>query len=319
MEFSSILSLNGTCFSTIKWRLTDCCNYNCSYCVRKYLMANKLDMNFKEDKLKVMRSVNEVARIIKELPGNVKLDLIGGEVSLFDLHSILDDLFKSCGSKLYRVNITTNMSESAEYYNDLTQLCYSYGSEIGITCSWHSDFVSLEDFIAKFSQIKSPTNQKGIRIECVSREDNQEDVKKLIRICDDNNFTYFIEKDINFINYANMELINVSSKAKKPRYKVVYEDGTERLFGSRNEFLAKDNENFLVSTLKSYYCTRDYNYVYIEKDMHRGRSTGKEFCHEVVPIEDFHPLKEPVKCACNQCSMCGQISISKDKSLLVKE
>lgn len=322
-DIKAIISLNGMCHSTIKWRLTDDCNYDCSYCIRKKFKIKEHQKieQYKIDQENCIRICPEVARIIKELPGWVKLDLIGGECSILDLHTILDILFKECGEKLKRINLTTNMSMSADYYNDLAQLCYSYGSEIGITCSWHSDYVSLEDFIKKFSLIKSPTNQKGIRIEAVSRLDNQEDIKRLIEICEQNNYTYFIERDFFVDKKDNDKLICQASKKKKERYKVITNDNEEHLYKTRNEFITSDVGDINASLFlpNGYYCSRDYDYVYIDFTQHMGRAFNPLRCNIREPIENFHPLKAPVPCCNNICTMCGQISVSKDIELLKKE
>ena len=321
-NIKAIISLNGMCPSTIKWRLTDDCNYDCSYCIRKTFKSREHQSieQYKIDEENCIKICPEVARIIKELPGYVKLDLIGGECSLLDLHTILDILFKECGDKLKRINLTTNMSMSVDYYNDLTQLCYSYGSEIGITCSWHSEYISLDKFIEKFSKIKSPTNQKGIRIEAVSRLDNQDDIKKLIEVCEQNNYTYFIERDLFASKEDKDKLICQASKKKKDRYKVITYDNETHMYKTRNEFITESDCGRGDSRYQpnGYYCSRDYDYVYIDFTKHMGRTIKPINCNEREPIENFHPLKEPLICNCSICTLCGQISLSKDIDLLKK-
>ncbi len=313
----SIISLNGTCQSTIKWRLTDICNYKCSYCIREKLTKKRV-LPYKENEELILNASKEVARIIKELPGYVKLDLIGGEVSIFNLHDLLNNMYKECGDKLKRVNITTNMSAPSDYYNDLVNLCDSYGSEIGITCSWHSEFIPLEDFINKFKEIKSP-NQKGIRIECVSRTDNKEDIEKLISICEKNNYAYFIEKDLMASEFDKNFLISKSSSNKKDRYRVDYENNKILFFKTRNGFLTNYNEGDKITfQTEGYYCSRDYDYVYIEIDKHFGRNSEEDHCRNKSDLKDFHPLKRPIKCQLPLCTLCGQISISKELDELFK-
>lgn len=316
-KIKTIISLTGICQSAIKWRLTDICNYQCSYCIRKQFGTSN-NTKLKEDVARIEKASLEVARIIKELPGYVKLDLIGGEVSLFNLHKILTNMFELCGDKLKRINITTNMSQSTEYYNDLVNLCDSYGSEIGITCSWHSEFISLEDFIEKFDKIKSP-NQKGIRIECVSRINNTKEIEKLVNICKNKNYSYFIEKDLTASSEEKESLIAESSSSKKDRYKVVYENGEQEFYKARNHFLtskACDSKIFIES--KGYYCSRDYDYVYIEIDKHMGRNNEIANCKTIQDIKDFHPLKTPIRCQNTYCTLCGQISISEKMEELIK-
>lgn len=313
----SIISLNGMCQSAIKWRLTDICNYKCSYCIREKLTTKKV-LPYKENEELILNASKEVTRIIKELPGYVKLDLIGGEVSIFNLHDLLDNMYKECGDKLKRVNITTNMSAPSDYYNDLVNLCDSYGSEIGITCSWHSEFISMKEFINKFKKIKSP-NQKGIRIECVSRTDNKKDIEKLISICEKNNYAYFIEKDLMASEFDKNFLISKSSSNKKDRYRVDYENNKTFFYKTRNGFLTNYDEgdkSFFESM--NYMCSRDYDYVYIEIDEHIGRLSEKSNCRSRNKLSDFHPLKRPAKCLNDFCTLCGQISISKESDDLLK-
>jgi len=318
-ELKGIISLNGMCQSSIKWRLTDLCNYKCTYCLRKYFIGDTEALAIKENWLRIVDVIPDVARIINELPGNVKLDLIGGECTIFNLHYLLEELFKICGEKLKRINLTTNMSQSADYYNDLTELCYKYNSEIGITCSWHYQFCSMDDFFEKFSKIKSPTNQKGIRVECVSMINNQPEVEEIIRRCEDGGFSYFIERDLRASPETKEHLIAAASSQKKDRYKILYDNGEEQLYKTRNDFLTSNkffNKKYVE--VKNYYCTRDYDYVYIEIDYHIGRNSDSSNCKTKNNIKDFHPLKNPIKCLNFGCSMCGQMSVSKNKEELIK-
>ena len=312
-NIKSIIDIKGKCQSVVKWRLTDCCNYRCSYCIR-YAWSRKpqdLDM-LEEDNRLAMKLIPEIARIIKDMPGKVKLDLIGGEVSLLSLENILEGIFKITGDKLYRVNLTTNMCKSAEYYTNLCDLVHSFGAELGITCSWHPEFCSFENFFEKFSQIKSPTNQKGIRAECVSRLDNQEDIKKFIDFCESKGFSYFVERDLNVPEGLKKELLIGSSKKKSDRYKIVTEDGQELFFKTRNEVIAGETLGYRNFALcNDYYCTRDYDYVYIEKDIHMGR-IGDSNCKQKESIYDFKPLEEPKICIKPCCTLCGHMSLSKD-------
>ena len=317
----SIIDLKGKCQSVIKWRLTDACNYKCSYCLR-YAWSNKTQDTslVQQDNSLAISLIPEVARIINEMPGKVKLDLIGGEVSLLDLETILNGIFAITSDKLFRLNITTNMFRPAEYYTNLCNIVYKNGAELGITCSWHSERCTFEDFFEKFEQIKSPTNQKGIRCECVSRVDNQEDVKRFIDYCESKGISYFVERDLNATPEEKKTLIIGSSSKKKDRYKIITDAGEEKLFKTRNEVISGelvDYQSYATST--DYYCTRDYDYVYLEKDIHMGRIGGAD-CKNIESIYNFHPLKGPKLCHKPGCTLCGHMSIGLIKEdLEVKE
>ena len=318
-NIKSIISLNGMCQSTIKWRLTDLCNYSCSYCIRaEFGKSARTQISLKENEERIFKALPEIARIIQELPGNVKLDLIGGECSLLNLYRILEEILKVCGDKLKRINLTTNMFRDSSYYNDLVNLADSYGSWLGITCSWHSEFVSLEEFMKKFGEIKSPYPE-SIRAECVSRIDNQEDIKKFIDICEQHNYVYFVERNLQETPENKEKLMVKMSSKKTDRYKVVCEDGTERLYKTRNDFITTNEEgNKLYVKSWDYYCSRDYDYVYIEIDKHMGRLTLEDTCKQLNDIKDFHPLPRPSMCQVPRCTLCGQISLSKEWENLKK-
>ena len=317
-DIRGIIDIKGLCDSVIKWRLTDACNYKCSYCLR-YSWSNKTQDTslVQQDNELAIKLIPEIARIINEMPGKVKLDLIGGEVSLLDLETILTGIFAITGNKLYRLNITTNMFKSAEYYTNLCNLVNDNGAELGITCSWHSESCTFENFFEKFEQIKSPTNQKGIRCECVSRIDNQDDIKRFIDYCESKGISYFVERDLNALSEDKKNLLVGSSSKKKDRYKVITDEGKELLFKTRNEVISGEftNYGFFVDA-KNYYCTRDYDYTYIEKDIHMGR-IGNSDCKKVESIYDFHPLKEPEICEKPGCTLCGHMSVGNIKEDLI--
>ena len=317
-NIKAIIDLKGKCQSVIKWRLTDVCNYRCSYCIRHSWSKKPQDLKYLQEDIKLINeTAPEVARIINEMPGKVKLDLIGGEVSLLDLTSILTTLFKICGNKLFRINITTNMSNSAEYYTNLCNLVASYGAELGVTCSFHSEFTTLDKFISKIKQIKHPTAQKEIRAELVSHLYNQELVRQFIDICEKEGITYFVERDLSADPEIKSQLLIGSSKKKLDRYKVISDTNEEKLYKTRNEVISgnlSDYGHYLE--LNGLYCTRDYDYVYIEKDEHIGR-IGDSDCKQRENIFYFHPLTEPKLCIKPGCTLCGHMSVSKVKELLM--
>lgn len=316
-KIKAVIDIKGLCTSSIKWRLTDCCNYRCSYCIRHAWTNKPQDLSKRnEDNDLMLKTAPEIGRIINEMPGKVKLDLIGGEISLLDLPKLFEILFSICGNKLFRINITTNMSASAEYYTNLCTIVYEHGAELGITCSFHNEFISLQDFINKFSQIKSPTNQKGIRAELVSHLFNQELVREFIDICEERGFTYFVERDLNADPEVKKQLLIGTNKKKDNRYKIITEDNEEIYLKTRNMLISGEATNFThYLNVKDYYCTRDYDYVYIEKDKHFGR-IGDSDCKQIEDVFYFHPLSEPKPCVKGGCTLCGHMSVSLDKDLI---
>ena len=118
-----------------------------------------------------------------------------------------------------------------------------------------------------------------------------------------------MERDLNATPEEKKQLLIGSSAKKKDRYKVITDEGKELLFKTRNEVISGELVNYTsYANSNSYYCTRDYDYVYIEKDIHMGRIEGSN-CKNIQPVYNFHPLKHPQLCERPACTLCGHMSI----------
>lgn len=330
MKIKSIIDIDD-CNSAIKWRLTDACNYRCSYCIRKvYGRLESQDVEMLKEDLKIIFDVApEINRIIEELPGTVKLDLIGGEVSLIDLKELLKKL---TSPKLKRVNITTNLSMNESYYLDLIEYLYQRGIILGLTASCHLEYTTVEKFINKIHSIKIKSKDRCyIKTEFVSMETNQEECKKFMEECELKQITYLIDRDMRCDDSIRSNLISATSAKKNIRYKILFEDGTEKTYQSRNAFITGNLNTIHNRAFNSsgYYCTRDVNYVYIEKDKHRGKGPDtidtwqrpvydENNCRNFCYVSEFHVLQKPSKCSKKGCTLCGHFSLALEKKDLTK-
>lgn len=297
----------------IKWRLTDCCNYNCSYCIRK----DKLDniKNIKSDQKLIEDTIPEIARLILESNKTTRIELIGGEVSILDLETILLNLFKSTNNLIKRINITSNFSRDVSYYNNLIDICTNYGVELFMTFSWHKEYTQLNSFIDKL-KLLTISDFISVKVEMVNTLDNKKDVNDFIEICSLNNIDYSVDADVN-VKVAN-NLITTTNERKKPGYIITKDDNTIETCNSIRELVKKYGiyeTNKIM--LKDYYCTLDYNYVYVDKNLHIGYNKWANKCKIPEPISDFHLLKEPIICP-KGCSLCGHMSVSKNKEELIE-
>ena len=315
----SVIDLNDTT-STIKWRLTDACNYRCSYCVRAYLARAKQDVQqLKDDWTRCKKAAPAVNRIINAMPGTVKIDLIGGEVSLYNLEELLVEI---TSPKLIRINITTNLSRPADYYIRLIKYCRERNILLGLTASFHSEYETLPRFFQKAQSIRKESAGALIfTLEMVSRTENQEQVKLFIKKCEFYEFDYLVEKDIKN-GRQNDSLIKCAKKRTNARYKIIYSDNSVRFYYSRNDFITlkdKEHQDGLGFKTKGFYCYRDVNYTYIDRDQHMGKlriapdNPQAEKCLNLCPIEQFTPLKEPTICQSQACTLCGHITVSKER------
>lgn len=296
----------------IKWRLTNCCNYNCSYCIRK----NKLDdiKNIKYDQQLLEETLPEIVRLILENNKTTRIELMGGEVSILNLETILLKLFNSTNNLIKRINITSNFSRDISYYNNLIKICSEYNVQFYATFSWHREYSTLEKFINKFNQLEN-NELTHFEIETVSQSNNIEEIKEFINVCNKNNIDYLVDADVKDKNCN--ELITTTNKRNKIGYKIIKDDGSIETCNSMRE-LIKNYGDYAknIIYLKDYYCTLDYNYVYIDKNLHIGYNKWANKCKIPEHISCFHLLKEPIVCP-KGCSLCGHMSVSQIKEDLL--
>lgn len=291
-----IIDLDKSC--VIKWRLTDICNYHCSYCVRRDFIQeqSQLEKDFSE----CLFAIPDVIRIAKELNTinhkPIKIDLIGGEVSLFkNLGVLLESLYKT--PEIEKINLTTNLSNSVEYYLSLNEIALRYNKKLSITASFHYEYVTLSNFIIKANQLNKVLD-KNFKCETVITNKNSQ-VEDFITACNKINCQYMCEEDV----------LDPSKKGEKirnykvnNRYLVIMEDNTGIEFPTRNEVIKQFGKNgFTIDTTKAK-CTRDNDYVYIEKNMAIP-------CHNKIPISEYKVSPIPQKCKIGECSLCGHMSI----------
>jgi len=260
----------------IKWRLTDICNYNCSYCIRKPLRFEK--------EYDISSCILEIRRIAGELSQNtgkpVKLELIGGEVTLFD---DLGDLIRAFPN-VDKINITTNFHRPVEWFKTLPL------DRVTITASFHQEFTKISDFIEK-AKIIAPLC-KYFKCETVYWKE-AEHIDEFINLCKENNLQYQVEGDL---NDPNITFNQCSSTKKNPRYLV---DG--KYYLTRNSYLKEIGHPYIKTD--NILCSRDVDYIYIERDEVWS-------CHRPWKLWEYHPFAEMHPCTrpSKKCSMCGNIS-----------
>lgn len=275
----------------IKWRLTDKCNYQCSYCLRRK-SASDFEIT-EEEMLQAAEQINNLCKNKKS-----KVDLIGGEPSLLDLSKICSKL-----SDAQTIHITTNLSQTVEYYRQVASSC----NRLIMTASFHEEYADFDEFFGKIAEL----SEIKICLEMVSTESNSEIVEKFISKCEENGYTYMVENDLRF------EQQNIKQSNKNEyRYKLVFDDGTEKLYKTRNELLTDEttgiNFHRKAITPKEMYCTNSYDYVYIDRNIVHGRSNTESRCSVKIPLAKFNLLEKPAKCHCTgsqYCTLCGHISL----------
>lgn len=264
-------------YATIKLRLTDYCNYKCSYCIRRKTIEQDGSMLDDENCLKYIDDYN---RIIQELRNRthkpVKVDLIGGEVTILPY---LSDLIAKL--QCDRINITTNLSHPLPI-----------DSRMSVTASFHPEYATLDDFFEK--AIYYNGKYKQFKVETVSCS-NSTHIEEFINRAKQYNIQYMVEEDLLDTSKRGS---SCTSRKSKPRYLVNGE-----YYNTRNEYLKKYGSNGWGVMITNEYCSRDVDYVYIEQ----GEVSS---CNRLIPVKDFH-VADYHKCyrGGGVCSLCGHITI----------
>lgn len=291
-----IIDLDDMC--VIKWRLTDVCNYSCSYCIRRPLIKEIHNAQF--DFNTCMTAIPDVIRICNELyqlhNKPIKIDLIGGEISVFPKLNKFISLLFSC-SPVSKINITTNLSQPIDYYTELVEIADKYNKKISITASFHPEFTQLDCFMEKAKVLHNMLDT-SFKCETVITDCNLQ-VDDFIAKCNEIGCRYMCEEDLLDTNKRGKSVKNYKVGN---RYLVTLDDGTEKYFTTRNEVIKTYGEDGIAINTQNCKCTRDYNYVYLEQD----KAIPCRWC---IPIEEYHVNPTMRDCTAGSCTLCGHMSI----------
>lgn len=294
----------------IKWRLTNMCNADCSYCVRKPQHKTLDKDTIEKDELNLCEIAKEVSRLIDNSNfNNVKIDLIGGEVTLFNLQTILENIKTD---KLKVINITSNVLKDLSYFTDLCNYLHKRNIKLTLTASYHFEYISFENYFEKVKALNE--NVDFFCCEMVSLPDNQELCKRFIDECKKNNLIYRCEVDIRFgkEDVRKLNLIADSNKQENARYEVTFTDGSKQIYTTRNQLLIdrtiKENVNQNVIQTNGMMCTKNYDFIYIDFDIVGGRTNNTNSCLTKTRIQDFN-LIAPKPCTAKGCTLCGHMDL----------
>lgn len=297
------LSYNDGFDCRVKWRMTDTCNYSCPYCARgKNLAAYSAESVASENAALAATAEKISALLSKSGFKKVKIDLIGGEVSLLDLESILSRI---TAENVAEYNITTNLSKSADFYISLASKF-----PVSMTASLHESEADFDVFFAKAERIKASGALKGFKCETVSCADNQETVGKFIEKCGELGIDFIVDRDKS-APAPSME-IAARRTGESELISAEFTDGTSRVFKSKAEllgvFLGYTFTKGRFAYTKGLRCTNSEDYLYIDKHTAVGRRKDGGKCAERMPVDEFEFLPAE-KCKVDFCSLCGRFRL----------
>lgn len=280
----------------LKWRLTTLCNYKCSYCVQTK-KENNADL--KTDFDQCMSVIDDVIRIANELHRkhnkNIRIDLIGGEVSLFDdLKILLDKLYQvECVGEIY---ITTNLSRNIDYYIELCNIVKKYNKTLTLCASYHDEYVDLDKFIDK-AKILHELIHNDLILETVALKNKN--IDEFIKLCDEIGCQYMCDGNMKDVSKSGNVYKN---NMNRYRYKVITVSGEESFYTTRNELIMNISNSYNKICTLAKYCTKDFDFVYINK-------TVVETCRGPVPILLYNLYNYAQICLKPMCSICGEFSV----------
>lgn len=312
----SLRSTHESDLFVIKWRITQMCDLRCSYCAQRKIRQEFTFARRAAETETLRNAAQDISALMDRLPEGtrVKLELVGGEVSLFDVEGLLSLV---TSPRLVRVHMTTNFMRSADYYNSLALYLHARGVEFTLMCSFHYEFASMEKYISKALAVRENCNI--FACEVVSNENNQELCAAFRARCEELGLEYSIDMDTRWEKASlrkEGKLLGCGRRVQKnPRYVAVLEEAGnrfERTYMTRNDFVTdgsiRENLRNKVLLTKGYICTHSWDYVYIEADKAVGRTTESKDCKNRMPIANFIPIP-PCECQQNGCTLCGQMSL----------
>ena len=297
----------------IKWRMTDMCNANCSYCIRKK-NRKEIDADFlKNQNSKLCETAAGISRLVEKTDfSNIKIDMVGGEVSVLDLPEITRNL---TSGKIKQINITTNFLRNTEYYENFCGTLHSRGIKATAVASFHYEFISFDKYFEKAERLKDCFDVFSLEI--VSNERNQPLCRCFVEKCKAMGIDYSCEADLRLSKTETREkglLVESRKQKKKPRYRVCFSDGSSKIYTARNQLLTDSeiNENRWRQAMhtKDFICTNSHDFIYIDFDTVVGRTQSGDSCINRIPLEEFS-IVEPRPCPFQNCTLCGHMSIYK--------
>lgn len=271
------------------WRMTKWCNYRCPYCQQsKEVFPNESGI------LKDAKTLNSVIEKSKKA---TNIEMLGGEISYFDLKKILNVL----DSKFIKtIKITSNLSNKLEVYKELAK-----DERVNLTGSMH--VTQIKDPTAFFENAKFAKSIKVVinpdnintTIEFIKNNIKNVDLKKI-------NLTFDNHLSMDDVKKTRAELLVLLKKyninlteEKSTKYFVEDNNKTEAL--TKEEIYNKyDTKNF-----KGKKCS---TYVYFKDGLFYAGSCGERAKKIIKPTtEPFTDICKGLK----NCSLC-KIKIIED-------
>ena len=236
IDNKKILSVDKhTRYFDINWKMTLWCNYKCSYCFQEKLKLTPKEIIYD-------RAI-KINQLINKLDCGCCLQLVGGEITFYDLKEIFSKYITS--PNLKRITLITNFSRDVSYFNELGDFLKTKGVELFIVISYHEEYnQDYNKFFDKISQLNN--NVRLSHLSVVLTNNNYQFIKDLFDNLDVSKYQYLLDrlqilKDQNGIDEEALEtyLYLVNKYVNDIKKWIIQFDNGEELELNRSELLGK--------------------------------------------------------------------------------
>ena len=165
----------------VSWKMTDWCPYKCSYCyMSKAVEAAKAkeDNPTQEYVEQIASNLDDYVNSHADPNALVRLHLIGGEPSIFNLVALLEKV-----ERVKYISLATNFYRDLDYWVELKDYCIKRQIQLGIAASFHLEMLKTDkqrwDFCHKLLAVKG-------QLKAVLDNDNIEEYKPYFQFVMDN-------------------------------------------------------------------------------------------------------------------------------------
>lgn len=297
----------------LHWRMCMWCNYRCRYCCQgtekkghEYRWIGQVTQEkFAEKWVKPM---------IEKVGKPVHLILIGGEITYYNLEKIFSLIYHP---NLVNINITTNLSNSVEYYKSLYKWCKEHNVKLDLMASYHPDQVDSDTFINKVKQLPR------LKVSAVFDERWKDDIYRTMSAL---RGAYKIE--IQSQRLPDFTLYQVKDEDKK-RIDELNTTPTVQLAGNMIKVQKKDKKWYAYKSRidlfnclddgeifhpDGFWCGVGLRRIAIATDSKYVRYNN---CNEATKyrcrLEDWTPdMMKPILCSrTTHCSLCGAVTLAR--------
>lgn len=298
-EIKSIEIINKYDCYTIRWYLTDWCNYRCSYCFQKHSdrKSSVEVLKHNAQRIALFIRINRNKFNFKK----IRLSITGGEISLFPLVEILEPIFDE------GIDVLSCITNGSGDLRPLIFECSRRNIRLYCDVSFHEEYVSLNYFISKISALKKLDSGHKWKVLSVVTNGNTKIQKRLYEMCKAKNIEISLNcersnedggKTIKLTEKAGIDLIKKSEKEKFFIGCIVeYTNGTIEEYKSRREM----DMNLEIDPF-GWKCNINHNTIFIYPDL----SAKLGFCarKEFSSINDIEIEKGEVICGRHFCPWC---------------